>query len=219
MIYIDQHEPRQIQIEIEKLGITVERKSLQVGDYQFGEFCIERKTVQDFLSSIYSRRMFDQLHHLRQAEKPVLIIVGEIPPKSRWMRIGRKKLSVTLSYEEQVKRYNTIRSNLVIAYTSFNTQVFHAKDEDDFVQFVANLYFKSTKKGEKLRPLRRKSRSLKNIKIDIFSSIPGIGTKLGTYLAENYTVRKLFNMSSKELSKIKNLGKKTSDKIIECVTK
>jgi len=219
LIYQDIHEPLSMKVQLEKRGMKVEQKKLNIGDYAFGEYRIERKEVNDFMNSIYKRRLFDQLYNMQQVEKPVLIIVGEIPPSVQWMRVGKKKIPRALTFEEKCKRYNTIRKTLVTAYTSYNVQVFHATDEDDFADYVADLYYHSTKKGEKLRPLKRKSKSLKNIKIDMIGSIPGIGPKLAEQLASKYTISRLCSIKLKQLLKEKGIGIKTAKKIKECVTK
>ena len=216
-IFVDSREPMSIVIELKKLGLQVKRKFLEVGDYQFGEFCIERKEIGDFMSSIYKGRLYDQLFNLKQAEKPVLIVIGDIPPATQWIHIGKRKIPRALTYEEQQKRYKTIRENMIIAYTSYGVQVFHALNDDDFCQYIAGLYYKSTKKGTRLRKLKRKSKLLKDIKIDIIGSIPGIGISLATKLARDYTIRKLFNMSKSDLEKIKGIGKKTSQEIEKCI--
>ena len=219
MIYQDSREPKRIKRELEKLGLKVQRKFMQVSDYAFGGFRIERKTTTDLLGSIYSGRIYEQLYNLQQAEKPVLIVVGNIPPATQWIHAGNRKIPRPLTYEEQLRRYKTIRENMITAYTSYNVQVFHALDEKDFCHYLAGLYYKSTKKGTKTRKLKRKSKSLENIKIDILGSIPGIGISLATTLAKSYTIRRLFNMSTSDLEKIKNIGSKTAKKIVECVSK
>jgi len=219
VVYIDSHEPKNMKIELNKNGISSEIHSMDVGDYRFGEYTVERKTVKDFLNSIYSRRIYDQLYNLQQAEKPVLIIVGEIPPKEKWVYMGKRRVPIQLTYEEQVKRYDTIRANKILAYTSFNVQVFHALDEDDFIEHIVQLYSKSTKKGESLRPLKKKSKSIKNVKIDILGSIPCVGSKLATEVAKSYPIRRVFNMTIEELCDIPGIGNKTAKSIEECVTK
>jgi len=218
MITIDVHEPRRIDIQLKKLGLNIERKPLNIGDYAFGEYRIERKEVKDFLNSVYSGRIYNQLYNLRQAERPILIIVGDIPPKVQWIHAGRKTFPRHLTYEEQMKRYKTIRENIITAYTSYNVQVFHALDDEDFCQYIASLYYKSTKKGTKLRKLKRKSRSIIDIKTDIFGCIPGIGISLASTLAKEKTVREIFNESEENLKKIPGIGEKTSKKIVEVVT-
>ena len=46
---------------IKKIGINVEIKTLQVGDYIVSpETVVERKSIQDFMSSIFDGRLFDQ---------------------------------------------------------------------------------------------------------------------------------------------------------------
>jgi ERCC4-type nuclease len=215
---MDVHEPREIKIELEKNGLKIEVKKLNVGDYAFNGYRIERKEVKDFMNSIYSRRLYEQLYNLQQAEHPILIIVGTVPPDKQWIHTGKRKYFRKLTYEERMKKYRTIRKNMIIAYTSYNIQVFHAIDDDDFIEFITNLYYSSTRKGEKLRPIKRKSKSLKNIKIDILGCIPGIGKKLAKDISEKYSIRKFFNLSEKELCKISGIGKTIARKIEECVT-
>ena len=50
---------------------------LKVGDYIIGEIAIERKTLSDFISSMLSRRLLEQLNQLSQSKKPILILEGQ----------------------------------------------------------------------------------------------------------------------------------------------
>ena len=49
---------------IKKIGINVEIKTLQVGDYIVSpETVVERKSIQDFMSSIFDGRLFDPVSY------------------------------------------------------------------------------------------------------------------------------------------------------------
>ena len=58
------------------LGTEIEFKQLKVADYIIEDITIERKTVQDFISSMINKRLLRQLEDLKQYPKPLLIIEG-----------------------------------------------------------------------------------------------------------------------------------------------
>ena len=60
-------------------GIDIELRTLSVGDYVLSDrVCAERKTTDDFLSTLLERReLFSQLRDLKMAyRRPVLIVEG-----------------------------------------------------------------------------------------------------------------------------------------------
>ncbi len=61
------------------LGACLDFEQLPVGDYIISKrMCIERKTVNDFESSIMDNRLFDQADRLKKSfEKPIIIIEGD----------------------------------------------------------------------------------------------------------------------------------------------
>ena len=63
-----------------KHGLSVRFDVLEVGDYALpGDILIERKTVNDFISSILDGRLFDQALNLSKASNnPTFIIEGDI---------------------------------------------------------------------------------------------------------------------------------------------
>lgn len=78
MILIDLHEPKQI-IELLQDQRVVRITHLDVGDYIVGEVGIERKTITDFLCSLSSGRLYDQIQRLCQAyPQRYLLIEGLI---------------------------------------------------------------------------------------------------------------------------------------------
>ncbi len=60
-------------------GIPVERRKLDPCDYIVnGVICIERKTLKDFLKSVYDGRLFDQIRRMVEARGGGLVMV-EVP--------------------------------------------------------------------------------------------------------------------------------------------
>lgn len=78
-IIVDQRELRSpVAREMDKLNIDMQFEILPVADYILSERCaVERKTVDDFYNSLFTdKKLFGQLHDLKQYDVPILIIEG-----------------------------------------------------------------------------------------------------------------------------------------------
>lgn len=77
------HRERSSQLvgKLSRLGAVLEFKSLKVGDYVVSEnVAIERKTYNDFASSIIDRRLFEQTRAMKEAySSPILLLEGRGP--------------------------------------------------------------------------------------------------------------------------------------------
>ena len=61
------------------LGVLVEYRMLDVGDYVAPGYAFERKEVHDLVRSVFSGRVFDQARRLVEAyEHPILIVEGDV---------------------------------------------------------------------------------------------------------------------------------------------
>ncbi len=78
-LFVDVHEPKEIQAYLEKAGIPVERKTLAPGDYVVGEVGVERKTINDFFASIVNKRLWEQVYRLRDTyPRPLVVVEGDL---------------------------------------------------------------------------------------------------------------------------------------------
>jgi len=82
MLTIDNREDESMRKRFNKLGIAYELANLPVGDYLFAEgdkqVCIERKTVPDFIGSVYNQRIFKELEQMNGSyAKNYLIVSGD----------------------------------------------------------------------------------------------------------------------------------------------
>src|SRR5215467_14861230 len=75
-VIVDERErPSGVPDELARIGATVSYQVLDVADYVVREYAIERKSSRDFVSSLFSGRLFDQANRLTQAyETPLLVI-------------------------------------------------------------------------------------------------------------------------------------------------
>ena len=65
-VIVDSNEPKDIVFAFEQAGLKVDTTSLKpYCDYILGDLAIERKSSQDFYSSVYSNRLFKQMNELQ----------------------------------------------------------------------------------------------------------------------------------------------------------
>lgn len=64
-VIIDYHEPVELNILLDQLGVLCIRKRLVPGDILVNNVLIERKTLNDFATSLKQQRLFEQLDRLR----------------------------------------------------------------------------------------------------------------------------------------------------------
>lgn len=212
MIYVDSNENSKSNIpgKLRQLGVPVEVKNLKVGDYWIGDCMIERKTIDDFFSSIFSgdRRYYRQVYNLSiNTKKPMVYVVGTYPRNVPVRKVGNKTISIDVE--------SALRKHKIITYYSFRVPVFQVPSEDDFIKELIEIHYKSGKTPLP-RPLDivRKPETIEDIRTNIYGSIPGMGRITANYLAKHYPLHTVFNMTLKELSEIrigdKKLGKKAN---------
>ena len=77
-IVVDNREPKEICEILEELEVEVEVKQLEVGDYDLGNrTLVERKTGNDYVSSLSDGRLFEQAKNLTENADTILLILED----------------------------------------------------------------------------------------------------------------------------------------------
>jgi len=148
-ITVDSREPKYIIEYIKNLGVMVEIEKLDIGDYLIGDVLIERKTLTDFLNSVRSRRLWEQLYQMKLSNlKCFLAVIGEIS------QAYHKHVKSWFQYKSYI--LNTLLSVRIVSFLSYNVAFIHLNDESEFLEFIRLTYHRSGKK-ETVRPVKRKS--------------------------------------------------------------
>jgi len=177
-------------------GIQVSFRQLSVGDYVLSDRCaVERKSASDFVSSMFSGRLFDQVQRLSGAyELPLIIIEGsffdsiQISGKEKAIFGAIAKISVETPtkflFTESREKTATLLSTL-----ANHEQIFHGWSPI----------------------VRRSPKQLTEdeMKLFIVTSLPNIGSKLANRLLRSFgSVKGIFNATSAELSRVEGIGRK-----------
>ncbi len=195
-ILIDYREKNSlVPAEIIKLGLNVSFENLKVADYIVKNVAIERKTVDDFISSMKNRRLLNQLQELQQYEKKLLIIEG----------IDEQDL-YTDSIEDIGMNPNSVRGFLLSILLSHNIPIIFTKNYEDTAKFI---YLIANKKKNAESPLniKKKSFNSKEQLQFIIEAFPNIGPKTAKKLLEEFkSIKEIINSSEEDLKKA--IGKK-----------
>jgi len=175
-----------------KLGAEVETKELKVADYISNNIAIERKTVNDFLSSMKNKRLVKQLEEIQQYSNNLLIIEG----------INQEEL-----YHDRPEGINgnAIRGFLLSILLKYKVPIMFTKDEEDTAKFLIILANK--KEHENSLNVKKKALTNKEQMQFILESFPGIGPKTAKKLLNEFkSLKEIFKSETETIEKI--IGKK-----------
>ncbi len=172
-------------------------KQLTVGDYILSQdVCVERKTIEDFLTSMIDGRLFTQLVDLRtNYEKPLLIIEGNMGEIFTLRNIHKNAImgaltSIALDY--MVPIINTKNST----------------ETSEYLYVIAKREQIAKDKEIRLR-MGRKGFSTKDQQQFIVEGFPLVGPLLAKNLLKEFgSIKNIVNANEIDLQKVENLGKK-----------
>jgi DNA excision repair protein ERCC-4 len=184
-IVMDDREPEGIEKLLRRNGMLVERKRIEVADYLIGtDVCVERKTLEDFLRSIYDGRLFDQVEEMfRCCSRILLLIEGSyrLDGRGRFHYLGAL---ARLSLE--------------------GVSVIHVNDYEDTAYLLTYLAKKVEGDKPSIIPVRkrRKVRGFEEA-YSVLLSFPSIGPKSAEKLMSEFkNLKEIFNA---DFPKLKSL--------------
>ena len=145
-VIVDHREVRsQVARELEKLGVNIEVKTLEVGDYVISErIAIERKSAEDFVSSLLNNTLFEQISNIsRSYQKPVLLIEGD-----------------GLFSARQINP-RSIHGTLISIGIDFGVSIFYTRDAEDSATLIQTLTKREQSDGQReIKPHGKKTAQL-----------------------------------------------------------
>jgi len=187
-----------------KGGITVDFATLKVGDYIISSnTAVERKTVHDFINSIYDGRLFIQCSELiKYFSFPIVIIEGNIKD----LELLDESEKVRKYYEKSPLIYSSI-STIIL---DFRIPLINTPSAKHTTDLLISMAYKASQENSINEPLLRKIRKNRSEylqQLSILSSLPGVGSKLAQRMLEEFnTPSRALNASTAELAKIPGFG-------------
>ena len=183
----------QVVRHLSKKDVIVESKQLDVGDYLVSERVgVERKEVDDFLSSMMDGRLFSQVKALKRAyQSPLIIIEGG-------SLFDRRRISP-----------DAIRGALASITTDFGVPLMFTADDMETAEFLLALVKREMAEGRK--PGIRGEKGTMNDQERqqfIIEGLPNISGVIAQRLLSHFgSVRGVLEASEKELMKVQGVGK------------
>lgn len=201
-IFIDNRENEEMKTLLERYGIKVNKKQLEIGDILISNrIVIERKTASDFEASIIDNRLFEQALKLTENyETPIIVIEGEM-------------------------KANRIRQNAFIgAYLSLITDykigvinTKNMKETAEYIYLLVKREQQNQKRGVRLI-VKTKALTSEEKRLRVLESFPSVGPKTAKKIMEKYSsLEKFFNSDIKELEKV--IGKAKAKEVYELIHK
>ena len=186
---------------LSKLDVRVYYSRLAVGDYVVNpEIAAERKSIGDFVSSVYDGRLFAQAASIASSyRKPYIIVEGDVTQVSK-------------SVKNLASYYGAIAS-VTLAY---DLRLMHTANADETALAIAALV-----KNSRARPIPPglvqappKSKDEGQQQLYFVSSLPGVGMKLARrMLGRHGTPRRVVSLTEAQFAMIPGVGAKRASKI------
>jgi len=186
---------------LKSLGARVEFRLLDVADYVIGEGAIERKTVGDFSSSLFSGRLFEQARRLVESYvDPIMIVEGDL---------------ATLLHE--VSRPRAYWGAMISLVMQYGIRTFFTPGTGQTAELIFTYASQLSRRKSAYLPFIVKKPRISTdtqAQLLILGSLPMIGPKLGSRLLERFgTVRRVFEASRSELALQGGIGKARAQKV------
>ena len=200
MIYINSHEPKDIADYLRgKTEITV--KNFTPADYIIGDIGIERKTINDFLSSLVQKRLFEQLSRLKDC-------------------YGNSMLLIEAFDLSHFSNTNVIYGAILKIMIDMNIKIIFSQTKKQSADILLILNNKNGKNiyNQKLLAYqlkyKKKECTITQKQLQMLSSIPNVGTKRAKLLLSRFkTIKEIFEAEDEKLLSVEGIGRKTISNI------
>jgi DNA excision repair protein ERCC-4 len=196
-IIVDERErPSGVPEELRSLGAPVEYRVLDVADYVVGSYAVERKSVRDFVSSLYSGRLFDQARRLGEAYRASMLVVeGDL-----WDEL------------KHVRNPRSLWGALISSALDFGLNIFFTPDGKQTAQFLFTLgrggRHSRGSGGPPIIVKKPRGQDINRFQLSVLASLPGIGPQTaGQLLGYFGSLRKVFSASMTEIAVGAGLGR------------
>ena len=192
VIFVDHRESPDVIEHFSGYDCKVIKQQLSVGDYLCSDrVCVERKTADDFVSSIVDGRLFQQLEELKDNfTKPILVIEGN-------------------NFRESMNE-NAIKAAMTSIILDYEIPIIMTKDVEDTSKMI--YWLAKREQIESQKPIgikgKKKPKDIKKLQEHIISGLPGVSTKISKRILEEFkTIKNFSNATEEQLIKIDGIGK------------
>lgn len=201
VVIVSDYREKEVTEHLKKLGAIINERALNVGDFVCSERAvIERKTYNDFVSSIIDGRVFEQADALKKNfDKPIILIEG---------------------YSDRQINENALKGAIASLLIDFGVSLLTTRNPLDTAKTIYWIAKKEQFEGRGVSiKVGKKPKEMKKLQEFIVASIPGISLTLAKRLLDHFgCVEKIFVADEVELKKVKGIGNKLAEKVRKVLT-
>ncbi len=199
-VFADYREKGPVAKELSDSGVSVELKTLEIGDYVCSSrAAVEVKKTADFVNSIVDGRLLHQLKELKRSyEKPVVIIEGTDD-----------------IYSVRGVHPNAIRGMIATIAVSYGIPIIKTRDSIETAGIIAAIARREQEnEKEEIQIHSQKPSTLREQQEFIVSALPGVETTIARNLLKRFgSIKGIVNASCDELKEAELIGEKKASEI------
>lgn len=206
-IRVDYRErPSGVPALLEKLGLPVLICELPVGDYIVGDIAVERKTASDFISSLTSGHLNNQLYELsKNFDLSYLIVTGNLFAEYLVSNIPRNAIISKLIGCSTKCSADGKQGNII------TLQLF---SDEDLPQAIRFLYDKVQHPAFRLPDLPKFRPTSNDWMTYVLKSLPDVGEVRAKALLTHFgTLEAIFKASAEDLAKVDGISKRRAERL------
>lgn len=199
IIVDDREKSSKVPLELTNLGVRVEYKHLEVGDYiPLPEVVVERKCIKDLVKSIYDGRLFIQCSNmLKHYDKAVIIVEHDD------------------NIQELIDNPLIVYGALASIALDFNIPIINSYSAKDTAYILLALAKRKKESSKPMLKKIKKGNSLYEQQLALLTAFPGIGEKSAIKLLERCgTPLNIINANISELGRVIGYAKASKVKKI-----
>ena len=181
-------------------GAKVQPKQLDVGDYILSSrIGVERKKVEDYLSSLIDGKLFNQISRLKEVySRPILVIEGEN------------------LYSKRNINQNAIFGSLASITVNYGISILTTKDSSETAELLRIIAQREQRENKKHIAIRgeKTQMSLKERQQFIIEGLPNVSAVIAKRLLAYFgSIKEIANATEEDLMKVKGVGKSIAEEI------
>lgn len=203
-----------VKSKAKKYALPMEQKWIEIGDYTFNDICFEAKSAVDFIGSVMSKRIWNQLDNMDRAFNiNIVMIYGDLD----------EAIDTVIENSKSNASYATRRITLrnmfygAIGRIALDTDAmpFYVKDEYLASTLIAVICKMSSKERKVIQPKLLKRISTDDMRVDVLSTIKGLSADKSRKLLDHFgSIMEVGECSVKELQAIDGIGKTLAERIL-----
>ena len=202
----------------EKMNIPHKKEWLEIGDYVFDDVCFEAKSTFDFLQSVMSKRLWNQIDNMDRAYmNNIVLVYGSMESAiNKYVEHVRQPFQTETTNLHRVAR-NKFYGAFGKIILDLDCNIIWTPSEKVAAKLIAVVCKMKPIDREVYIPriIKKRKITTTDLRIDVLTTIKGISEKKAKLLIETYgSIMEIGEASIKELTELEGFGAVLAERIL-----